>query len=196
VSAATRRELILRGAAAAGVAALGAGAVVPEASASSPAGDDDELQSLAAVEQLSAFAYAHVLAAASLSAASASRLRTFLAHEREHLRLLSDALVRAGMAPPRAPADIEAANRQLSALHVPGSLQQVRSEDDALHYMIGVETLAEGAYYSAMSRLSDDSLLVLAAQVMSCEAQHWTGLSDLLHAGDVYRSVPYPVVLG
>jgi hypothetical protein len=81
-------------------------------------------------------------------------------------------------------------------LHVPGSLESLSSEDDAVRYLIGVETLAEGAYFSAMSRLSDQRLLVLAAQIMSCEAQHWTALSGILHAGDIYRGVPYPVVLG
>jgi hypothetical protein len=199
----TRRELILRGAGAAGLAGVGtaAAASAGTAAAASAGGgtrgaDADELRSLAVVEQVSAFAYAHLVQIPSLARATAASLRAFLAHEREHVRLLGAALARSGVTPPPAPASLDAASRQLAGLHVPGTLSSVRTEDDALHYLIGVETLAEGAYYSAMSRLSDASLLVLAAQVMSCEAQHWTALSGLLHAGDVYRAVPYPVVLG
>ncbi len=205
----TRRQLIVRGAAAAGLAGVGVGAAglagvgaatnasVAQASATPPPRDDgEELQSLAGIEQLAAFAYGHLLQTGSLSAGTAGSLRTFLAHEREHVRLLSGALDRLGKPAPPAPSDVDTAGRALAKLQVPGRLQDVKSEQDALRYLIGVETLGEGAYYSAMSRLSDERLLALAAQVMSCEAQHWTALSGLLHAGDVYRAVPYPVVLG
>jgi hypothetical protein len=192
----TRRELIIRGAGAAGLAGAGAWPLAAVAAETSHGGDGDELRSLVAVEQLSVFAYAHLLGSASLSPATAASLRAFLDHEREHVRLISEALTSAGVAPPSPPTGVNAASRQLTGLHVPGDLGKVRTESDALHYLIGVETLAEGAYYSAMSRLSDETLIVLAAKVMSCEAQHWTALSGLLHAGDVYRAVPYPVVLG
>ena len=47
-----------------------------------------------------------------------------------------------------------------------------------------------------MSKLSDSMLLVDAAQVMGCEAQHWTALSGLQHAGDVFVGVPYSTVKG
>lgn len=159
-------------------------------------GDAAELHGLIAIERLIVFAYEHILGAASLSPPGATALRVFLGHERDHVRLLSDALERRGGAPPPPPAGLEAAARRLSELRVPGSLPAARSEDDALRYLIGVETLAEGAYYASSARLSDAGLLVLAAEAMGCEAQHWTALSGLLHAGDVYRAVPYPVVLG
>lgn len=191
----TRREMIIRGASVAGLAGFGAAAAASEAAAT-PGDDAGELRSIVLVEQLSAFAYGHVVATATLSPATASSLRSFAGHEREHARLVSDELSRLGVTPPPPAQDAAVVGRQLARLHVPGSLQQVHSEGDALHYLIGVETLAEGTYYSAMSRLSSNRLLVLAAQIMSCEAQHWTALSGLLHAGDVYRAVPYPVVLG
>jgi hypothetical protein len=193
----TRRELIMRGAATVGLGGVGAAAGgLAVADAATPGADGHELQSLAVVEQLIAFAYGHLVDVAALSPSTAASLRGFLAQEREHVQLLSTALRDLGEAPPPAPASVDSADRQLAALHVSGSLPGVKTEDDALRYLIGVETLAEGAYYSAMSRLSDDRLLVLAAQVMCCEAQHWTALSGLLNAGDVYRAVPYPVVLG
>jgi hypothetical protein len=193
----TRRELIVRGAVTVGLGGVGAAAGgLATAGAATSGVDADELRSLVVVEQLIAVAYGHLVERATLAPATAGSLRSFLAQEREHVRLLSNALRGLGEAPPPAPADVNSADRQLAALHVPGSFGDVTTEDDALRYLIGIETLAEGAYYSAMSRLTNDRLLVLAAQVMCCEAQHWTALSGLLHAGDVYRAVPYPVVLG
>jgi hypothetical protein len=47
-----------------------------------------------------------------------------------------------------------------------------------------------------MSKLSDASLLTQAAQIMGSEAQHWTALSGLQHAGDVFLGAPYPTVTG
>jgi hypothetical protein len=47
-----------------------------------------------------------------------------------------------------------------------------------------------------MSKLSDARVLTQAAQIMANEAQHWTSLSGLQHAGDVFRGVPYPTVTG
>jgi hypothetical protein len=192
----TRRELILRGATVAGLAGFGGGAAANEADAAAAGGDRAELQSLVVVEQLSAFAYAQIVGEPNLLGGSSAQLRSFLAQEREHVQRLSAALSGLGGTVPPAPGDVASASRQLAALHVPGSLKSLSKGDDAVRYLIGVETLAEGAYFSAMSRLSDQRLLVLAAQIMSCEAQHWTALSGILHAGDIYRGVPYPVVLG
>ena len=81
-------------------------------------------------------------------------------------------------------------------LGVGGSLRGSRGDAVCVRYMVGVETVAEGAYYSAMSKLTDARLLTQAAQIMGNEAQHWTSLSGLQHAGDVFRGVPYPTVTG
>jgi hypothetical protein len=194
----TRRELIAGGAA--GAAVMGAGLAPSAAIADDPLasthGDIDVLERLVAIEQLSAFAYEHLLRSAGLSQATARLVGTFLSHERAHVRILSSALAGRGAAAPPAPTDLRAASRQLAKLGVVGSLSDSRGDTVSVRYLIGVETLAEGAYYSAMSKLSNATLLAQAAQIMSCEAQHWTGLSGLQHAGDVFRGVPYPTVTG
>jgi hypothetical protein len=120
----------------------------------------------------------------------------FLSQERTHAGLLAAEAIRLGGTVPAPPSDPRAVSRQLASLNVPGSLREIKGEAAALRYLIGVETLAEGAYYRASAKLSQARLVVLVAQVMGCEAQHWAALSGLLHAGDVYRAVPYPVVLG
>lgn len=198
----TRREL-LRAGVVGSAAAVGAGAVLESANAASAAeildgaqGDAALLRRIVGIEQLIVAAYAHVLATVSLSAASASSLRVFLSQERAHVHLLSGALLQLGETPPAPPSDVDAVSRQLESLHGSGNLTQLHREAYALPYLVGVETVAEDAYYSAMSKLSDPRLLVLAAEILACEAQHWAVLNELFHPGDVKRAVPYAVVLG
>ena len=44
--------------------------------------------------------------------------------------------------------------------------------------LIRVEEVAEGAYYHAISKLTDPRLLLRSAQIMASEAQHRTILSE------------------
>lgn len=194
----TRRELI--GSGAVGAAVLGAGLAPTAAIADDPLanahGDTEVLDRLVSIEQLIEFAYAHLIQSAGLTPPTGRVLGAFLSHERAHVRILSSALVGRGAATPAAPTDLTVASRQLAKLGVSGSLRDSRGDTVSVRYLIGVETLAEGAYYSAMSKLSNATLLSRAAQIMSCEAQHWTALSGLQHAGDVFLGVPYPTVTG
>jgi hypothetical protein len=194
----TRRELI--GSGAVGVAALAAGAAPGTADAddrlAGANGDTELLSRLAGIEQLIAFAYARLLQAGGLSPATAHLFRTFLLHETAHVRLLSAALRRRGSRPPAPPTDVRVASGLLARLGAGGSLRDSHGDAVCVRYMIGVETVAEAAYYSAMSKLSDASLLTQAAQIMGSEAQHWTALSGLQHAGDVFLGAPYPTVTG
>jgi hypothetical protein len=193
----TRRELIRGGAVSAAAVAAGAPSAANAADPLAGASGDRELLSrLTSIEQLIAFAYAHLLKAGGVSAATAKVFRTFYLQENAHVRLLSGALAHRGSAPSAPPTDVKRASRQLAHLGAGGSLRDSRGDAVCVRYMIGVETVAEGAYYSAMSKLSDATLLIEAAQVMSCEAQHWTALSGLQHAGDVFLGVPYPTVTG
>jgi hypothetical protein len=194
----TRRELIGRGAA--GAAVLGAGLAPAAAIASDPLaganGDTELLSRLVAIEQLIEFAYSHLLRSAELSSGTARVVGKFSSQERAHVQILSAALEKRGGAPPPPPSDLAAASRQLARLGAAGSLRTSRGDTVSLRYLVGVETVAERAYYSAMSKLSNARLLTQAAQIMACEAQHWTSLSGLQHAGDVFTSVPYPTVTG
>ncbi len=158
--------------------------------------DADVLRGLLTVEQLLAFSYQQLLASGGLSDATKPMISAFLTQEHAHVALLTRALGRQGESAPAPPSSVAEASRALAGLGVPGSLRMSHSEVDSIHYLIGAETAAEGAYYVAISKLDDPQLAVVTAEIMACEAQHWTSLSGFLHAGDVNRAVPYPVVLG
>ncbi len=158
--------------------------------------DADVLRGLVTVEQLLVFTYQHLLAAGGLSDTTKPMISTFLSQEHTHVTLLTAALGRLGGSAPPTPVTVAGASRALAQLGAPGSLRLSHTEVDSIHYLIGAESVAEGAYYDALSRLADARVAVNAAEIMACEAQHWTSLSGLLHAGDVNRAVPYPVVLG
>jgi hypothetical protein len=194
----TRRELIRSGAV--GAAALAAVAAPSTAEADDPLagahGDTELLTRLVGIEQLIEFAYAHLLQTGGLSTSAGQVFRTFLSQESAHVRLLSSALASRGAAAPAPPTDVKAASARLAKLGAGGSLRDSHGDAVCVRYMIGVETVAEGVYYSAISKLSSASLLTQAAQIMGNEAQHWTALSALLHAGDVFLGVPYPNVTG
>ena len=89
-----------------------------------------------------------------------------------------------------------AADRQLSAIHVSGSLEKLSSEHDALHLLQSVERAAEGAYFRAIGQLSNAGLLRLAVEIMGAEAQHTALLGERLHHGDIDKAVPDPFVQG
>jgi ferritin-like protein len=159
-------------------------------------GDAALLERIVAIEQLIAFAYDHVIANIQLSPAAAKAVRTFASQEHEHVRLLSSALRDRGHTPPPPPTSAASVSRQLTALHGSGSLTSFRRQVGAIEYLIGIETVAEGVYYSAISRLSDRNLVELASGILGCEAQHWTILEQFLHPGDVLQIDPYSTVHG
>lgn len=196
----TRRDLIRTGivgvtAAVAG-GALGSSATAEADILGGAQGDVALLERIAAIEQLIAFAYDHVVRGIPLSPKAGAMLRAFAAQEHQHVRVLSRALRELGHAPPPAPTDVDSVSRQLASLHGSGNLTSFGHQVGALEYLIGIETVAESAYYAATSKLSDPSLVVLAAGILGCEAQHWTSLEGLLHPGDITQSVPYSTVHG
>jgi hypothetical protein len=184
----SRREVI-----AGGLGALGGAAALPALSAAGVLGtaqrDPDLLVRLIEIEQAIALGYDQVVSVGVLSPASQPVAAGFLPHEREHVRILSGELAKLGVTPPP---EANAA-RSLAALGLSGA---PRSSPAAVHHLIALETLAERAYYASMARLSDPRLARLAAEIMACEAQHWTTLSGLLHSGDVYSGVPESSVVG
>jgi hypothetical protein len=148
------------------------------------------------IEQLLVIAYERVLAAGRLTSASAPSVHAFYAHERNHVSTLKQALVDLGAPIPSPPRDAASAQRGLSVHHVHRSLTQVSTEHDCLKLLIDVESVAEGAYFDAVASLGDAARMRMAAEIMGCEAQHWTVLSGLLNRFNVVRSVPYPFVAG
>ena len=190
----TRRGFV-RGVLAGGAATLVFSGRSAEAAAPNPldgaVGDPAILARLAQIEQLVVFSYRHLIGAVSLSAVGGSTLRRFLAQERVHLQVLSTQLSRHSASLPAAPTSVGAADRALVRLGVPGSLERVRLEGQALGLLIDIETVEEEAFHAAVGKLSDLGLVKLAAQSGTCDSQHWTVLSALRHGGDATQAVPH-----
>jgi rubrerythrin len=197
---ATRRGF-LRGAMAGGAAVAGLGLAAESARASDPAplrgahGDGQLLARLIAYEQVAEFAYSYLARSAPLSAQAKKLFARLLGQEREHARLLSAALREPGsslFAPQRG--IVAAADRELARLGVNGRLENAHQQDAAVHLLISIEGAGQNLYYGAIERLSSPALLALAAEILACEGQHWTGLSNILHPAQPGTTVPHAFV--
>lgn len=192
----TRRELV-RGGIAATAAAASTLARPARAGAASGVPAQSDARVLAhtlRVEQVLVIAYGSVLTSGVVTAAVARRLQAMLGQEHQHVAALDRSVRALGAPVPRT--STRAAQKMLAAHHVHVGLGRLRDQHECLKLLIDVESLAEGAYFSAIAKLSDPALIRVCAEAMGCEAQHWTVLSALRHHGDVTRSVPYPFVQG
>ncbi len=191
----TRRELVSRG-----IATVAAVSVLTASleSVALASGDSDAqvLAATLAVEQIVIVAYHQALASGALEPAASRAVRRLLGQEHQHVSALSRELARLGAGPPSVPTDLASVQKALTAHHVPVSLTDLATRRDCLRLLIDVETVVEGAYYAAISKLHDPRLLGLSAAIMACEAQHWTLLSGLQSHGDVSQAVPYALVQG
>ena len=191
---ATRREFVSR---AFLTTAAGAALLAPEAAAAGAAESDAAILSRALeVEQLVSIAYGRVLSSHVLTPAVARQVSVQWGHEREHIDALARALRAMGASVPAAPASLAAAEKGLATHHVKAGLANLSTQHDCLVLLVDVESAAEAAYFSALAKLSDVRLLKMAAEIMGCEAQHWSVLSAISHRDQVYRYVPYPFVEG
>ena len=191
---ATRRQLV-RGALAGALGGPALGPATTAAAETAPAENDASALTRAfRIEQLLVIAYRSVLATDVVAPSVRAQLGGIVAQELEHISWLRRALRQLGVAAPTV--GVATAQRELAAHHIHLSLGQIPTQHTALRLLIDVESLAEGAYFAAISRISDPSLLRTCAEVMGCEAQHWTMLAGIQHPGKAYRSVPYPFVQG
>ena len=191
---ATRRELIVGAAG----AALGAGGLATESAfADTPAPSDAELlgKSLE-VERLMVLGYRRVFASGLLTPAIQRALAPHLGHELAHAGALAARLKALGAPAPTGALDLKAAADVMARYHASGSLTNLHSQNDCLKLLVDLESVAEGIHYTALKDLRSPALQHLSAQIMACEAQHWTSLSALSHHGDVKKTVPYPFVRG
>jgi hypothetical protein len=193
----TRRELV-RGGIAATAAAAGATLGRPPAAGATGTvpveSDATVLTHTLRVEQLLVIAYRSALGSGVVSTGVARWLQAMLAQELQHVAALERSALALGASIPRT--STRAAQKMLSAHHVHVSLTGLRDQHECLKLLIDAESLAEGAYFSAIGKLSDPALIRQSTEAMGCEAQHWTVLSALQHHADVTRSVPYPFVQG
>jgi hypothetical protein len=190
----TRRQLMTRGITTTAAAPLLIRSGLAEAATTPPESDSAVLVRTFRVERVVAIAYGAVLATDVLKPTVRRQLDEMLSQELEHISTLRHALD--ALATPLPAVDLAAAQHLLTDRHVHLSLTHLTTQHECLKLLIDVESLAEGAYFSAISKLSDSSLLRLCTEVTGCEAQHWTVLSALQHHNDVTRSVPYAFVQG
>ncbi len=199
-TAMTRRRLLARwlsGAVAAG-AGTALGTIAGASSAlGQPANTDAEMTSeLLAVELLSIVVYERVLASNILSDQSARLARRLLSHERAHAAALLPELHQLGANAPPAPIGPHEVDQALVAHHVERRVEDLHSGRDGLDLLLDVEGVAEGAYYTAMSRLQLPHLQLLAARLLASEAQHETMLGLVRAPKNFDRAAPYPFVEG
>jgi hypothetical protein len=200
----TRRQLLARSLAAAGAGAgLATGGAASElafgadpALADAPVSDAEALSKALTIERLVVLAYRRVLASGALAPNVQSAIAPYLGHEIEHISALAAALTAMGAAAPTGPLDLNAAGDMLSKHNIPQSLTDLHSQDVCLRLLVNLESLAEGVYFTALKTLSTAGLQRLAAQIMACEAQHWTSLSGLRNPGQYVWAVPWPFVFG
>jgi len=158
--------------------------------------DADLLRAIVSVELLVVFSYEQVLSSGKLTPDSEHVVRQLLDHEHTHVDVVSADLEELGQEPPDPPASVTAADAELSVLHGSGKLASLSSEADCLRLLEQVESLAQGAYYVSMSKLTDVKLARTCASILGAEAQHYTALAGLLHPGDINKAVPYAFVEG
>jgi len=186
----------MSGAVAGAVGAL-ALAGAPAADADAPPPSDAELLAKTLdVERLMVVAYERVLASGALSPGVRFAITPHLAHERAHVTAVAAALTRLGAAPDTAPLSLEQAGAALGKHHVSDSLTDLPTEHACLKLLVDLESVAEGASYTPIRDLRRPELITLCAQILACEAQHWTVLSGLRNPGVYVKSVPWPYVFG
>ncbi len=176
--------------------AAGAAIVAAPAGADAPVSDGEALSKALEIERLMVLAYRRVLASGALAPDIERAIAPYLAHEVAHVSTVASRLAALNESAPAGPLTLDAAGTILSKHNIPGSLTDLHSQNDCLRLLVNLESLAEGVYFTALKTLSHPSLQQLAAQIMACEAQHWTAVSGLRNPGQYVKAVPWPFVTG
>jgi demethoxyubiquinone hydroxylase (CLK1/Coq7/Cat5 family) len=194
----TRRELLSGAIAGAGAASLALATleVSDAAAAAATVSDADLVRTILSVELLGMFSYQQVLQSETISPAAAPVINHLLDHEQTHIEVMTEELLKLGQQPPAPPASVIAADAELAVLHGNGSLTSLHSEQDCLRLLEGVEQIAQGAYYTSLTKLRSPRLARICASILAAEGQHYTVLADLLHPGEIDKTVPGPFVEG
>jgi hypothetical protein len=158
--------------------------------------DGEALSKVLDVERLIVLAYRRVLASRALGPGDDEVVATQLGHELEHVSTLAARLQALGTPANATALDLKTGEAMLAKHHVPGSLTGLHTRADCLRLLVNLESVAEGAYFTALKTLGSAELVRLSAEAMACEAQHWTVLSGLRNPGIYLKSVPWPFVTG
>jgi hypothetical protein len=177
--------------------AAGAAVGVGSAFADTPAPSDTELLGKALViERLMVLAYRRVFASGALPADLHRAIAPHLGHEIAHVSAVASHLRALGAPAPTGELDLETAKATMAQHGVPDSLTDLHSPNDCLKLLVDLESVAEGTHYTALKDLRSPPLQHLSAQIMACEAQHWTVLSGLRNPGQYVKAIPWPFVYG
>jgi hypothetical protein len=158
--------------------------------------DADRLRRLISVELLMLYCYEHVLSGPLLDARSRRLITPLRAHEQAHVHALSAHLTTLGGTPPAPLSSVKQADRNLARRGVAGRLGQLTGGRDALFLLLAVEKVVVGAYFVALLKLNDLTLITLAAQIMANDAQHEALVGEALYPGDAQKAVPSGLVQG
>lgn len=188
----TRREFVAGGLGAA--VTVGVGLPAPAVAAGGGGtgeGDLRALQDLLSTERVLEYAYARVLRSWSFDGSARQALELIHGHEVEHAAVLEQhiaALGSPGSAAQGAPhSALPEVTAQLSGAH---------TARDAVRVLTKVESLAEADYFNAVGELQSPDLALTAAQILACEAQHWSLLLNILTEGHLPEMVPDAFVRG
>ena len=195
----TRRELLVAGTGAAAVTLAGATLAGADEAAAAPtdaAFRVDRLRRLLSAELLMLYCYEHVLDSRILDPHQRATLAPFQAQEEDHVRALRAQLAALGASAPAGPATVTQVDHDLSHRKVRGRLGQLQGSHDALHLLLAVERVVVGAYFVALTKLADPTLVTLSAQIMANDAQHEAIIGELLYSDNMQQAVPYALVQG
>jgi Ferritin-like domain len=193
---ATRRQLVAGALGAAGGAGALSLVAEPAVADDAPVSDPEALSKALEVERLMVLAYRRVLASGALAPDIERALGPYLTHEIQHASAVAAVLARMGVEADTGPLSLHAAGDLLSKNNIPVSLTDPHSQNDWLRLLVDLESVAEGVHFTALKTVSTAALQRLSAQIMACEAQHWTAISGLRNPGQYVKAVPWPFVTG
>jgi hypothetical protein len=158
--------------------------------------DGKTLEQLLYNERLLIYGYEHALGTEFLKHDARELALRQLAHEEAHVARLKARLSALNLPT----TTVQGPKRKQPLLFPPQAVTDLfnaaQHEHDALQVVVQIESVAESGYFVAAANFHDPQLVRLAAEILACEAQHWTMLVDLLHRGDATQAVPHPTVRG
>jgi hypothetical protein len=195
---ATRRELLVTGAAGTAMLLASAGPAIAAttADASTPVTETEWLARMMSIELLALFCYRHILASSILGPMERVAVTPLPGDYAAHLEVLGRRLRARGGAAPAGPATVAAANRDLVRRKVGGRLGQLRGKHDAIYLLLELEQVVVGVFFVVLTHIEDASLIVLVSQMMACGAQHEAVLGLQLPPYTPQSAAPYGLIQG
>jgi rubrerythrin len=164
-SAATRRDVIVRGIGLAGAAAVPAALLAAAPAHAQEDAQTDALKNVIELEQAAQLAYTEAAAEGKLSGDAQALAEELADQEDDHATALETAIEQLGVEAPEAPDSPDG----VSALE---GFDAGASEDGLIDFFISMEENLVRAYAEASANLTADDLLRSGAQIGGSHAQH------------------------